>query len=338
MEMHNDQNPAVSVVVPVYNVEAYLRECVDSVLAQTIQDLEIILVDDGATDGSGRMCDAYAARDPRIRVIHQANGGLSAARNTGLDAAKGKYVYFLDSDDCIVPHAMEALRDLAEKEWADVVFFDASVFFTDCEPDPKVYSYERGRAYSPKNGRQMLLELLDTDEYRTAVPLMLLRRAYMTRHGLRFRDGLLHEDELFTFYVYHADGRIAHCHEQLYARRMRPASIMTGSSTRRHYDSFYEIYFELSAGYRSGRIRDEAGRRYLARISRAVLARFRKLGAEDQAALAGRQAAFKKDVLRSGGYADSKLKIKCSAGIRQMLYRAEYKIRRFFGKPGCGYD
>lgn len=328
METQATNTPAVSVVIPVYNVEQYLCECVDSVLAQTLQDFEIILVDDGATDSSGTICDRYGQQDPRIRVIHQPNGGLSAARNTGLDAAAGEYVYFLDSDDYIAPYALEHLRELAVKEQADVVFFDASVFFTDCEPDPNVYRYHRSRDYGAKDGRQMLLELLDTDEYRTAVPLMLFRRDYMQQNSLRFRPGILHEDELFTFYVYHGNGRIAHCHEELYARRMRQASIMTGSSMCRRYDSVYTIYFELSELYRRNVIRDEAGRRYLARMSRSVLAKYRLLSEEDQHTLTHKQAHFKKDVLANGGYEDSKLKIKCSSGIRRFLYRAEAKIQR----------
>lgn len=326
--------PAVSVVIPVYNVEQYLCECVDSVLNQTMQDFEIILVDDGATDSSGMICDQYAQQDPRIRVIHQSNGGLSAARNTGLDAASGTYVYFLDSDDYIVSHALEQLRELAEKEDANVVFFDASVFFTDCEPDPNVYQYHRSRDYGAKAGRQMLLDLLETDEYRTAVPLMLFRRTYLLAQNLRFRPGILHEDELFTFYVYHGNGRIAHCHEELYARRMRQASIMTGSSIRKRYDSVYDIYFELSALYRSNVIHDEAGRRYLARMSRAVLAKYRLLSESDQFDLTGKQDKFKKDVLANGGYADRKLKIKCSTGIRRFLYRIEDKVQRLCKKPG----
>ena len=88
-----------SIIVPVYNVEAYLIRCLDSLRTQTYGDYEALLVDDGSTDSSGRLCDEYAGRDGRFRVIHRINGGLAAARNTGLDAAGGKYIMFLDSDD-----------------------------------------------------------------------------------------------------------------------------------------------------------------------------------------------------------------------------------------------
>lgn len=107
------QDILVSVIVPVYNVEEYLGRCVDSVLAQTYQNLEVILVDDGAQDSSGSICDAYARKDPRVRVIHKANGGLSSARNAGIDIAKGDYLEFVDSDDWIEPDAVENLLQLA---------------------------------------------------------------------------------------------------------------------------------------------------------------------------------------------------------------------------------
>lgn len=335
MPMQEKKSPAISVVIPVYNVEAYLRECVDSVLAQTMQNFEILLVDDGATDNSGTICDEYGVKDERVRVIHRENGGLSAARNTGLDAAAGEYVYFLDSDDYIVPCALERLWSMAEREKADFVFFDASVFFTDCEPDPKVYRYERGRDYGIKPGRQMLLALMDTDEYRTAVPLMLFRQSYMSNHGLRFQSGILHEDELFTFYVYNANGCVAHCHEQLYARRMRPASIMTGSAMIRRYDSVCAIYFELSGLYASGGISGEAARRYLVRMSRSVIAKYRLLPEAEQRERASWHKDFQKDVLRNHGFGDSKLKIKCAAGIRKLFYRAEGKVQRISKGTGC---
>ena len=108
------QTPLISVIVPVYNVEPYLRRCVDSILRQTYRNLEILLVDDGSTDRSGTICDACAQQDTRVKVIHQKNGGLSAARNCGLETARGEYISFVDSDDLINDRMIETLyRDLA---------------------------------------------------------------------------------------------------------------------------------------------------------------------------------------------------------------------------------
>ena len=105
----------LSVIVPVYNVEAYLPRCVDSILAQSYSNLEVILVDDGAKDASGAICDAYAAKDPRVKVIHKENGGLSSARNAGLDIALGEYIAFVDSDDWIEPDAYQHLLEVMER-------------------------------------------------------------------------------------------------------------------------------------------------------------------------------------------------------------------------------
>ena len=320
------QDCKVSVVIPVYNVEQYLCECVDSVLKQTYQNFEIILVDDGATDSSGNICEQYARQEQRITVIHQDNGGLSAARNTGLANAKGEYIYFLDSDDYIVSYALERLVQMIDEEKADVVFFDAEVFFTDCNPAAKVYRYERRTKYATTNGQQMLLQLLETDEYRTAVPLMLMKRTYLEEHDLSFMTGILHEDELFTFLVYYADGLVSHCHEKLYARRVRPASIMTASSARNRYDSMYIIYQELSDLYKKKKICGKVAELYLARIVRAVLVKYEQLTEEDRKNYYKKQLNFKKDVVSNKGYNDIKLKIKCSSGIRKFCYRMENKI------------
>lgn len=105
----------LSVIIPVYNVEEYLVKCVDSILGQTYRSLEVILVNDGSKDGSGRICDDFAAKDPRVKVIHQENGGLSRARNAGIEAATGEYITFVDSDDWIEADAYEHLLSLIEK-------------------------------------------------------------------------------------------------------------------------------------------------------------------------------------------------------------------------------
>ncbi len=115
-----DETPLVSIIVPVYQVKAYISECVESLLAQTYTNLEILLVDDGSTDGSGAVCDEYAVRDSRVRVVHQENQGAAGARNAGLDLASGEYVAFVDSDDVIAPAYVKELFLLLKKYQADI--------------------------------------------------------------------------------------------------------------------------------------------------------------------------------------------------------------------------
>lgn len=119
-DRESEMEPLISVVIPVYNVESYLADCIDSVTSQTYRALEIVLVDDGSTDGSGKMCDEYALRDDRIRVIHSENHGLGAARNIGIGNAGGEYITFLDSDDWVEPDTIEALITTALLHGADV--------------------------------------------------------------------------------------------------------------------------------------------------------------------------------------------------------------------------
>ena len=115
--------PLVSIIVPVYNVERYIKRCVDSLQGQTLQNIEIILVDDGSKDNSGRLCDEFAQQNSKIHVIHKQNAGQGLARNDGLNIAKGRYVLFIDSDDFIEPDTCEKLSDRMEREQADLCSF-----------------------------------------------------------------------------------------------------------------------------------------------------------------------------------------------------------------------
>ena len=118
----------ISVVVPVYNVENYLNECIESILQQTYHELEVILVDDGSTDRSGELCEEWKKKDKRIHVIHQSNQGLSEARNRGLENITGKYVAFVDSDDILHPQMYEHLADALQAEQADVAICKETLF------------------------------------------------------------------------------------------------------------------------------------------------------------------------------------------------------------------
>ena len=146
--MSIQDNPLVTVVVPIYNVEKYLDACIESVVGQTYRNLEVILVDDGATDSCPKKCDAWAARDGRIKVVHKRNQGLGMARNSGLEAASGKYICFFDSDDYVDADAVECLVEHAEHTGADVVVsgirqvLDDGTVLNECVPRCPKESYE----------------------------------------------------------------------------------------------------------------------------------------------------------------------------------------------------
>lgn len=127
------ESPMVSIIIPIYNVEKYLRECVDSVTGQTYRNLQIILVDDGSTDSCGQICDAYSSKDARIVVVHKDNGGLSDARNAGLSLAGGEFILYLDSDDYLDLNAVEILIASQKNTGADIVLGNFYYTYPDYE-------------------------------------------------------------------------------------------------------------------------------------------------------------------------------------------------------------
>ena len=126
--------PLISIIVPVYNVDAYLKQCVDSILNQKYENFELLLIDDGSTDKSGEICDVYEQRDKRVRVFHKKNGGVSSARNVGLDNAQGDWIAFVDSDDIVTPDYLFDLYDSLKENDIDLVIQNLSVFKDGTEP------------------------------------------------------------------------------------------------------------------------------------------------------------------------------------------------------------
>lgn len=238
-----EKQPMVSVIIPVYNVENYLRECLDSVVNQTLREIELICVDDGSTDGSGAVCEEYAARDARVQVIHKENGGQSSARNCGMDHACGEYVYFLDSDDYIDTDALERLYDLAEEKQLELIVFNRSVFFENAEMEKShaTLDYKIDYQNMPKEGISgcELFHIMLSQFYCCCVPLQFYRRELLQRSGVRFFDGIIHEDELFTPLIL-VEARRALCiNNKYYHRRVRQASTMTLSTNENHYNGYF---------------------------------------------------------------------------------------------------
>ena len=180
----------VSVIIPVYNVEKYIDECITSVTEQSYKNIEIILIDDGSTDSSGDLCDKWAQKDARISVIHQNNGGLSAARNSGLDAAKGDYLCFVDSDDYIKESYIESFVMAIEAEDADIAFCDIESTKL-CEAELHVSDTT---VMTPKECRELLCNPLSREYVEMVVAWNKLYKCSLF-DNLRFEAGKLHEDE-----------------------------------------------------------------------------------------------------------------------------------------------
>ena len=220
--------PLVSVIIPVYNVESYLKECIESVICQTFSNLQIVLVDDGSTDNSGAICDEYALKDTRISVIHKENQGLGAARNTGMQIATGKYIIFLDSDDYWDVNTIEQLVNVAEKDKLEVVVFSAEPFLDGMTGDYSGRSYTHSVQNNVvKNGRDSLSVAINNSEYYEQACLRLYLLDYIRNYKLKFEEGVLHEDISFSFLAYFYAERLMCLGDRFYHRRYRPGSIMT---------------------------------------------------------------------------------------------------------------
>lgn len=227
-----------SVIVPVYNVEPYLRECIDSVLSQTYRDFELILVDDGSPDNCGAICDEYAAKDDRIRVIHQEQSGVSVARNAGLDAARGEYIAFVDSDDWIFPNYLSYLMRAIEENQADISVVGFQRF---ADEPPSADSI----AYSVKNiktGIESCFMLYTDEGVVYTIPCGKIYRAALFT-DIRYPIGRIHEDEATTYKLLYKARKVVALDATLYCYRVNPESIMGVKFSLKRYqaiDAFME--------------------------------------------------------------------------------------------------
>lgn len=224
----------ISIIVPVYNVEKYLENCIESILNQTFKDFELILVDDGSTDNSGKICDIYEKKDSRIKVIHKNNGGLSSARNTGLDIACGKYVGFIDSDDSIHPRMYEMLYDLIKKYESDI----------SCCNYKKIYDIFKDE-YENVNSLEVI-EMSNIEAIKNlydkeiGVKLVIACNKLYRKNlfdNIRYKVGRLHEDEFMAHRILYNSKKITYVDNELYYYLQREGSIMSKKSYKRKVDA-----------------------------------------------------------------------------------------------------
>ena len=227
-------NPLISVVVPIYNVQDYLSECIDSILSQTYTNLEIILVDDGATDDCPHICEVYAKKDFRIKVIHKENGGLSDARNVGIEVSKGEYLVFVDSDDIVSKYFVERL-------YSAITLFsvDLAVCGVFCFSEKKCLSDESSATMPILLSKKKSLELFCSLNFGKSTPFIaawskIYRRSIFDE--IVFPVGRIYEDALVGYKVIDREKNVAFVPDALYYYRMRSDGIMGGKEKHAYQD------------------------------------------------------------------------------------------------------
>jgi len=240
----------VTVVIPVYKVEPYLPACLDSVLGQSLRELEVIAIDDASPDRCPEILDAYAAKDERVTVIHlPENHQQGYGRNRGLERARGKYVYFLDSDDMITPTALEELYDLAERDRLDGIFFDSQVLFESAELERKNAGYAACRTgrYEPRvyGGQELLDAFIAQREWDCYVQREFWRRDHLLDKGISFPEGTEHEDEYFAFAAILLAERMRCVPGQYFIRRYRENSVMTRKAHPKDFHGYFVNYCRM---------------------------------------------------------------------------------------------
>lgn len=216
--------PKISIIVPVYNIENYLKNCIDSILNQTFKDFELILVNDGSTDGSLDICEDYKSIDNRIKIVNKKNGGISSARNAGLDVSIGEYIGFIDSDDYIHPQMYEILYNEIIKNKSDISMCDFERVY---EFDKNLLESNFVSSYEIEilNNEEALYELAEKNGVTYVVAWNKLYKRELFKN-VKFKEGIIHEDEYIIHRLLYQVNKLVYVKEKLYFYLQRKGSIM----------------------------------------------------------------------------------------------------------------
>lgn len=238
----------ISVIIPIYNVEKFLRECIDSVINQTYKNLEIILVNDGSTDSSGKICDEYKEKDFRIKVIHKQNGGLSSSRNAGLEIATGDYLMFCDSDDYFLPNSCKILLNEIESKNADYVIGN----YQNCTEEGQLWDNPVFNKDKYKNFK------LDIKDYQKSFFIMnssvcnkIFRTSFIRDLNLKFVEKVPAEDAIFTTYCFIKSKSVYYINDVIYIYRQRSESnSISNNSTKKYFKGISRAYKQIYKNFK----------------------------------------------------------------------------------------
>lgn len=301
----------ISVIIPIYNTAPYLRQCLKSILNQTHSSIEVLCINDGSTDNSLEILDEFSAREPRIRVFSQTNMGQSVARNVGIRHARGRYLYFMDSDDLLAADALDQLFREAQKSDLDILYFDGSAFFDSPALQEKYghmcSAYRRPREYGEVYTGPELFCLFKKDQcYRVSPCLQFIKKEYLLKHKISFYEGIIYEDNLFSLQCILGAQRVSHRNVPFFERRIRGNSTTTMQIQFRHFYGYFTCYhqmlFLLSSHYFADEC-EEAVFDEINLVKNSALRIYKSLSGEEKKKLCGltrfEQEIFQKLLLES---------------------------------------
>lgn len=234
----------ISIIIPCYNVEKYVKECLDSILMQKLKEFEIICINDGSTDNTLEILNSYKEKYSNIKIINQSNKGLSTARNVGMKYAEGKYIYFVDADDFLSnDKALALIYNEVEKNKLDVLFFSFENFTDDEGMKEKYKKHFLNKKRSEVldevlTGKEMLNYFINTNQYYVTVWIQLVRKEFLLSNKIKFCDGIIYEDNLYTLELLLTATRVKCIDNILYKKRIREGSIVT---SKQGYDSIKSL-------------------------------------------------------------------------------------------------
>lgn len=247
--MKTVSTPLISVIVPIYNVEEYLEDCLMSLLGQTCTHFEVIMINDGSSDNSFVIAEKYAAADDRFRLINQENGGLSVARNVGVTASSGEYIIFLDSDDALCAKALEIISRYCIEDGLNLLFYSAHCFADSVGSPTDRISYRRSDSLvgAVFESEDLFVKMVKNNNFIPSACLFAVRSNIAKR--LRFYPNILHEDNLYTLRMLVEDNvpNSLCIQDPLYFRRIRDGSIMTSDKTIVNVNSYLKVSHEMVA-------------------------------------------------------------------------------------------
>lgn len=318
----------ISVVIPVYDVEKYLSEAIKSVLSQELERMEVIAINDGSNDGSGDLLDEYAKKDSRLKVVHQENRGLSGVRNRGLKLAKGKYIYFFDSDDVLLQGSLNKVINRLEATGSQIARFSVDIIDEDGNPRPSKNKKEvDGLDVSiPIRGEEFLQYLFKNGNYGAIVQKFVFQKSFLQQHNLQFDEGYIHEDEAFTMESLCLAKKIVSFSEVMLLKRIRSGSIMSSRRGEKNVKGWLRASTRLLQFLENRSLSEETEDIIKTKVSQLILIslnNIREINRRSELKLNLFDYITRKDLQKTGFIFSLKVRF-------NFLYRAYYKLKSFF--------